>query len=170
MSKNNQQAKSQVTGTPRYTRLTICTLLLTCITHCLPTLAQGSLPIAPEKALQARQASYFLMGQQMARINATIKGDLAFDKPAMQLSADALDMLGRLVQENYVPGSDQGNTRAKAGIWKEMPRFKQMAQESQVEIVKLREAIYRADLAAIKTAYGNTSKSCKNCHDTFKEK
>lgn len=136
---------------------------------CAPAQAQP-FQVAPEKALQARQAGYYLMGQQMARINATIKGDVAMDKPALQFSAEVLDLMGRLVQDNYVPGSDQGKTQAKPAIWKEMQRFKQLGQESQAEVVKLKEAIARGDMAAIKTAYGNTGKSCKTCHDLYKEK
>lgn len=129
---------------------------------------QADAQMAPEKVIRARQSSYFLMGQQMAHISATVKGDLAFDKVSLQLSAEALDVLDRLVENSYPPGSDQGTTRAKPDIWKEMARFKQLAHESQVEVGKLKEAINRGDLAVIKSAYGNASKSCKNCHDAFK--
>jgi len=124
--------------------------------------------LAPEKAIRARQAGYFLMGQQMARINATVKGDLPFDKSAMQISAEALELISRMVTDNFPPGSDQGTTKAKPEVWKEAPRFKQLALDSQSEAAKLKAAVHGGDMSAIKAAYGATSKSCKNCHDAFK--
>ncbi len=144
----------------------LCSIVLAAMWAICP--AQVLAQVAVEKVIQARQANYFLMGQQMARINATIKGDLAFDKASLQLSAEALDVLGRLVQGSYPPGSDQGSTKAKSEIWKDMARFKQLALESQGEVGKLKETIQRGELAAIKGAYGNASKSCKSCHDVFK--
>ncbi len=121
-----------------------------------------------EKIIKARQANYYLMGQQMARINATLKGDAAFDKASLQLSGEALEVLSRLVQSYYVQGSDQGETKAKPEIWKEMPRFNQLAQDSQLEVRKLKEVLQRGDLVQIKNAYASTNKSCKACHDAFK--
>ena len=133
---------------------------------CAPMLASAQ--AAPEKAIRARQAGYYLMGQQMARINATIKGDLPFDKPSMQISAEALELISRMVADNFPPGSDQGTTKAKPEVWKEAPRFKQLVLASQTETAKLKQAVHGGDLDAIKSAYGATSKSCKACHDAFK--
>jgi cytochrome c556 len=133
----------------------------------LPSLASAQ--SAPEKAIRARQASYYLMGHHMARINATVKGDLPFDQPSLQMSAELLDLVGRMVGENFPAGSDQGTTKAKADIWKETPRFRQLTQASQAEVVKLKAAVQGGELAAIKAAYGATSKSCKACHDVFKD-
>ena len=133
---------------------------------CIPGLAAAE--SATEKAIRARQSSYYLMGQQMARISATLKGDAAFDKAALETSAEAVDLIGRLVLDYYPAGSDQGSTKAKPEIWKETPRFKQMAQALQAESAKLKAAVHGGDLDAIKAAFGATSKSCKACHDAFR--
>lgn len=122
----------------------------------------------PEKAIKVRQSGYYLMGAQMARINATLKGDLPFDQASLALSADALELLGRIVTDHYPPGSDLGNTRAKADVWKDASRFKDLAVASQGEALKLKTAIHGGDLDVIKKAFGATSKSCKACHDVFK--
>ena len=138
--------------------------MVACLCMPQPALAQA----APEKAIRARQSAYYLMAQQMARINATIKGDLAFDKAALETSAEAVDLLGRLVVDYYPAGSDQGSTKAKPEIWKETPRFRQLAQASQSESAKLKATVRGGDLDAIKAAYGATSKSCKACHDIYR--
>jgi cytochrome c556 len=128
----------------------------------------ASAQAAPEKAIRARQSGYYLMGQQMARINATIKGDLAFDKAALEMSAEAVDVIARLVVDYFPAGSDQGGSKAKPEIWKETPRFKQMAQALQSESAKLKAAVRAGDMDAIKAAFGATSKSCKACHDAYR--
>jgi cytochrome c556 len=133
---------------------------------CLPSLSSAQ--AAPERAIRARQAGYYLMGLEMARIGATVKGDLAFDRAALETSAEALDVIGRLVVDNYPTGSDQGSTKAKPEVWSETPRFKQFAQASQSEAARLRAAVRGGDLDAIKVAYGAMSKSCKSCHDVYR--
>lgn len=125
---------------------------------------------SPERAIKSRQAAYFLMGQQLAKINATVKGDLPFDKASLEMSADVLVLLSKVVPQTYPAGSDQGATKAKADIWKEMPKFNKLAQDSQVEAGKLKAAIVTGDMALIKAAYGATSRSCKSCHDSYKDK
>ena len=133
---------------------------------CIPALAAAE--SATEKAIRARQSSYYLMGQQMARISATLKGDVAFDKASLETSADAVDVIGRLVVDYFPAGSDQGSTKAKPEIWKETPRFKQLAQALQAESAKLKAAVHGGDVDAIKAAFGATAKSCKACHDAYR--
>jgi cytochrome c556 len=139
-------------------------VLMACI--CMPPLSAAQ--TATEKAIRARQSGYYLMGQELARIGATVKGDVAFDKSTLETSAEALEVIGRLVTDNYPAGSDQGSTKARPEIWSETPRFKQLVQASQSEAAKLRVAVRSGDLDAIKAAYGATSKSCKSCHDAYR--
>jgi cytochrome c556 len=133
---------------------------------CAPGLSSAQ--SAPEKAIKARQSAYYLMGHQMARISATLKGEQAFDKAALEASAEAVDLIGRLVVDYYPAGSEQGSTKAKPEIWKEAPRFRQLAQALQSESAKLKAAVHVGDMDAIKAAFGATSKSCKACHDAYR--
>ena len=135
---------------------------------CMPTLTYAQ--SAAEKAIRTRQSAYYLMSQQMARINATLKGESAFDRASLAISADAVDLISRIVVDYYPAGSDQGSTKAKPEIWTEAPRFKQLAQALQSESANLKLAVKGGDLDAIRTAYGATSKSCKACHDSYKDR
>jgi cytochrome c556 len=123
---------------------------------------------APERTIKARQSAYFLMGQQMARFNATLKGDLAFDKPSLQLSADTLELLSRVVVDQFPAGSDQAPTRAKPDVWKDPAKFRQLGEATHAEAMKLKQAVASGDMAALKLAYSGTTRSCKMCHDQFK--
>jgi cytochrome c556 len=142
------------------------TFVAVMVCMCMPALSPAQ--TAPEKAIRARQSGYYLMGQELARIGATVKGDLTFDKTALERSAEVLDVIGRLVADHYPIGSDQGSTKAKPEIWSETPRFRQLAQASQSEAARLRAAVRGGDLDAIKAAYGATSQSCKSCHDAYR--
>ena len=133
----------------------------------LPT--HSSAQSALEKAIRARQSGYFLMGQHMSRIGATVKGELPFDKSNMAISAELIDLVSRVVIDNFPEGSDKGTTRAKPEIWKEAPRFRQLAQASQVEVTKLKTAVQTGDIQAVKVAFGTASKSCKACHEAFRD-
>ena len=133
----------------------------------LPAMAAAA--PSPEKAIKARQSAFFLMGQQMGTISATVKGNLPFDKPSLQASAELLELLSRVAVQNFPAGSDEGMTKAKPEIWKDTGRFRQLADEMTGETVKLRAAINTGDIAQIKAAYGNTSHSCKSCHEAFKQ-
>lgn len=126
---------------------------------------------APEKVIKARQSAYYLMGDQMARINATAKGDLALDKAFILQNAEVLEVLSKAVRSYYPPGSDQGApTKAKPEVWKDAARFKQLADASHEEILKLKAAVATGDLPVMRVAYGAAAKSCKSCHDSFKDK
>lgn len=133
---------------------------------CLPTVAVAQ--TAPEKAIRSRQAAFYLMGQQMARIKAGAAGGSALEKSSLKLSAEVIEVLSRAVAEQFPAGSDQGTTKAKPDIWKEPARFKQLMQDLQSQAVKLQAAVRAGDPAEIKAAYGETSRSCKACHDDFK--
>jgi len=45
-----------------------------------------------------------------------------------------------------------------------------LAEDLEAESAKLKLAINGGNLDLIKAAYGATSKSCKACHDVFKER
>lgn len=138
---------------------------------CLVAAVGASAQSAPEKAIKARQSGYYLIGVQMALINATAKGELAYDKVAMQHSAELLSLLSKEVLNHFPAGSEQGGaTKAKPEVWKDSTRFKQLGEASHEETLKLKTSVATGDLAAIRLAYRSTAKSCMACHDSFKEK
>jgi cytochrome c556 len=141
-----------------------CAVAITCMS--VPQSAGAE--SAQERAIRARQSAYYLMGQQMGRINAALRGDAALDRTSLQMSVEAVEMIGRLVVDYYPAGSDQGSTKARPEIWNEAPRFRQMVQGMQNETAKLKAAVRAGDLDAIKDAFGATSKSCKACHDAYR--
>lgn len=123
-----------------------------------------------EDAIKYRQSALTLMGNHMGRIGAVVKGEKPFNAAEVQASAAVIEFASRLPWEAFVPGSDQGQTKAKPDIWKEPARFKQASEKMQSEVAKLSAAAKTGDLAQIKTAFGAAGQSCKACHDDFRAK
>jgi cytochrome c556 len=134
----------------------------------VPASAQFS---KPEDAIRYRQSAYVLMGNHMGRINAQLKSDKP-DVAAIQKSAGIIDFASQLPGEGYVPGSDKGGTpptKAKPEVFTD-PKVKEVGRAMRQEVVKLVEVSKSGDVAAIRTQFQATAKSCDNCHDNYRNK
>lgn len=147
--------------------------LLSCLALALAStlvIHHASAQVPAERAVKYRQSAYYLMGQHLSRINAVVKGDVPYNKAAIEINAETLNILSKIVFEAFPAGSEGGASKAKPEIWKEMEKFKQMSQASQGEAAKLDAAAKSGDLAQIKLRFNDLSKSCKVCHDQYKQK
>ena len=130
--------------------------------------AMAEVPV--ERAVKYRQSAYYLMGQHLSKINAVIKGEMPYNKATLEMNAELLVMMSRVVFDAFPAGSDSGATKAKPEIWREMDKFKKLSQASQSELDKLLAAAKTGDMAAIEVRFREASKSCKQCHDQYKTK
>jgi len=124
----------------------------------------------PEDAIKYRQAAFTLMGAHFGRIAGMAQGKIPFDAKAAQANADVLATVVNLPYTAFGEGTDLGDTKAKPQIWKEMPKFKELAEKMQTEVGKLQAATKTGNLDQIKIAVGDVGKSCKACHDNYREK
>jgi cytochrome c556 len=130
----------------------------------LPAQAQFA---KPEDAVKYRQSAFFLMGQQMGRIN----GQLRADKPNLQIIQTAVGVLNAvdaLPYEGFTPGTEQLKTRAKPEVFKDTAKVKELADKMMAEVTKLDAAAKGGDLAAIRAQFGAVGQSCKACHDQYR--
>ena len=76
-----------------------------------------------------------------------------------------------LVKGWYPPGTgpDVGKTRAKAEIWRKPDDFRAKSIAFEKAAAKLNSAAKAGDLAAIRAAHGEVGKTCKTCHDPYRE-
>ena len=96
------------------------------------------------------------------------KPDLVAIKTAAKKVNDA-----SVNQEQWFPagsGPEAGKTQARADIWAKPAEFKAAMKMFSEAAPKLHAAANAGDVAAIKTAFGDVGKSCKNCHDQFRTK
>ena len=134
----------------------------------VPASAQFS---KPEDAIRYRQSAYVIMGAQMGKIAAQLKSDKP-DLAQIQRSAGIVDFVSQLPGEGYVPGSEKGGnppTRAKAEAFTD-PKIREVGKAMRTEVIKLVEVSKGGDIAAIRTQFQATAKSCDSCHDNYRNK
>ncbi len=134
----------------------------------LPAAAQFA---KPEDAIDYRQAVMTVMGTHAGRLGAMVQGKVPFDAKTAAENAHVVHEMSLLPFSAFGPGTDFGaDTKAKPAIWKDTAKFQAAAKEMQQQVVKLDAAAKGGNPDAIKTAFGDTAKACKACHDDFREK
>jgi len=123
----------------------------------------------PEDAVKYRQGvMYALTVHHDSRIGRMAMGRIPFDAKVAQESADFVAVLARMPWFAFTPDTDGvGRTDAKPAIWTEQAKFKELADKSQAEALKLQAAARTGDLDQIRAAYRSSAAACKSCHDAF---
>jgi cytochrome c556 len=122
-----------------------------------------------EHAVKYRQGALATMGVHFARLGAMANGKMPFDAAVAKNDAQVVEVLSALPWMGFTEGSEGLSKSAKPEIWLEMDKFKQKAVALQDNAKALNVAAQTGDLAKIKMAFGTTAKSCKACHDAYKE-
>ena len=120
----------------------------------LPSQAQFA---KPEDAIKYRKAGFTLMAAHFGRLGAMAQGRVPFDAKLAAENADVLAAVGKLPFTAFVEGSDKGETRAKAEIWKESGKFKEAADKNMAEMTKLVAAAKTGNLDNLKAAFGSAA-------------
>ncbi len=123
-----------------------------------------------EDAIKYRKSALFVMAQNFGRVAAMAQGKVPFDAKVAADSATTAEFVSKLPWAGFGPGTDKGETRAKAEIWSDKARFDDLAGKMQAEMAKLAVTAKSGDLDAIKTAVNATGGACKACHDDFRGK
>ncbi|MEN9559705.1 MAG: hypothetical protein RLZZ502_916 [Pseudomonadota bacterium] len=122
----------------------------------------------PEDAIKYRKAAFSLLGYNIGNIGAMAQEKRPYNKDeAAKLAANA-EKVSAMAFDFFTPGSDKGDTKAKANIWAEMDKFQAGGKKMNEEVAKLAMVAKNGDLAALKAQMGEVGKTCKGCHDNYK--
>ncbi|MDH5749018.1 MAG: cytochrome c [Rhodospirillales bacterium] len=131
-------------------------------------------PVGPASADEEGEINYrksvmkAISGHMGAMAN-IIKGKTV-NKGDLKSHADAMAGLSNMAGNVFPKGSDFGETGTKAAVWQKPEEFKSAMTSFQSAADGMAKAVSGGDMKAIGGAFGNLGKSCKNCHDTFREK
>ncbi len=130
-------------------------------------------PIAREQALTLMKERHEKMeeiGDALKVISRQLKGDSP-DLAQVRQNAEIMATLAPQVPGWFPPGTgpDVGKTEAKAEIWQKPEDFTAKARAFAEASTAFRAAAQGNDLAAMRAAQGNLGKSCKACHDPYRE-
>ncbi|MBT9492439.1 MAG: cytochrome c [Paucibacter sp.] len=146
--------------------LMIAVTFATSLCAALPASAQFA---KPEDAVKYRKAAFTVMGNHFGRISAMAQGKVPFDAAAATANAEIVAMMAALPFSAFpegTSGTEKGTPKAK--VWTERAKFDEGAKAMQAETIKLVAAAKSNNLDALKAAVGNTGKTCKSCHDSFR--
>lgn len=119
-------------------------------------------------AISARAGAFTLIAANMKPMGAMAEGKAPFSQAEFAKRAGNIAALSSMPWEFFIPGSDKGQTEAKAEVWSKPDDFKAAAAKFQEAATKLAAATQGGDETAIKTQFGAMAKTCKSCHQTFK--
>ena len=134
----------------------------------------ASLPAAaqfqkPEDAVKYRQSAMFVLANHFGRIGAMANGRVPYDAAAANANAEIVATLSKLPFVGFVEGTastEKGKSNAK--IWSDRAKFDAGAKKMQDEVGKLVAAAKTNNLDTLKAAFGEVGKTCKGCHDEYR--
>ncbi|MCW2313920.1 c-type cytochrome [Rhodoferax antarcticus] len=124
----------------------------------------------PADAVEYRQGAFTVMQHHFGQVAGMAAGKIPFDAKVAAESAVVAEYVGKLPFAAFGPGTNKGDTKAKASIWTNKAKFDDYASNMQVEMTKLTAAANTGNLDAIKVAVNAAGGTCKSCHDDFKSK
>jgi len=124
----------------------------------------------PEDVIKFRKGAYQVIGWHMGPMGRMVKGQQPFDQNVFVRNSGIIEQMSHVVPDAFVPGSDQGETRAKPEIWQQQDKFKAAVERFQSEAAKMSEVSKQGSPDQIKTQFGALAKACSNCHDQFRAK
>jgi len=122
-----------------------------------------------EKAVDYRQGLMNVYAHNVTRMGNMVKGKTAFDPAAFARYAEdlavaaRLDLLAGFPEDSINDESDISDT-----IWLDWDKFQKKYEALKTHSAKLRKVAAGGDEAAMKEQFGKTTKTCKGCHDDFK--
>ena len=129
--------------------------------------------LAPAKAdegdITYRKAIMTSIGGHMKAMVTILKGQVPH-KDDMAGHAHAMAELAKIAGHIFPEGSDFGETEAKAEIWSRPDDFKQAVMNFQTAAANLAQVAKGGDMKAVGGAIGGLGKTCKGCHDNFRQK
>ncbi len=121
-------------------------------------------------AIKFRRGGYTVLGWYYGPLYRMAKGEMPYDKALFLRNAEYLAVLSKLPKDGFIAGSERGDTKAKPEIWSKSDKFKEANDRLENESARLAELAKGGNFEVLKEQFGKVQKTCKACHDDFKNK
>lgn len=124
--------------------------------------------VAQDDAIETRQQIMEDIGKATGQGGKMAKGEMPYDQATAQEMFATIHAKIQEFPEHFPEGTETGgDTRAKETIWTDREKFED--QSAQLEQIAARYAeATPADLDSFKPAFGEMTKTCSSCHETFR--
>jgi cytochrome c556 len=130
--------------------------------------SEGSKDTHPQQLLTKRITIFKKMTKTLEPLGLVARGRQDYIKSEFVEGAQALKDLSSQPWAYFTADGNYPPTRAKPVVWSKPDEFKQAQNKYLASVDKLVEVSGSADMAAIATAVDAVQKSCKSCHDQFR--
>ncbi|MBR9830247.1 MAG: cytochrome c, partial [Oceanospirillales bacterium] len=113
--------------------------------------------------------AFSAMAWHFGTMGAMVKGKMDYDAEDFSRRAEIVAQLSKLPMEGFIPGSYTGETDALPAIEQEWDKFEGGMNTLIENTAVLAEVAKSGDMDQIKPAFGEVGKTCKGCHDNFKD-
>lgn len=122
----------------------------------------------PEQWLTKRTTIFKKMTKTLEPLGLVARGHKDHVKSEFVEGAAALKALSTQPWANFPVDGNYPPTRAKPEVWSKPAEFKQAQDNYLATVDKLVEVSGSGDMTAIGTAVNAVEKSCKSCHEQFR--
>ena len=126
----------------------------------------------PDSAIQYRKAVMGAVGGNMKGAALIIQGKVDFNDNLAghaQAISEAAKIAPAAFKQN-TDGEGREKTTAKGEVWSKWSDFEAGLKKLQEEAAKLAQVAGSGDMAAAGAQLGALGKTCKGCHDNFRDK
>lgn len=124
----------------------------------------------PEDAVRYRNAAFTIIGEHMGRIHGELQASRP-DAKRIRASAEFIGLVASAPWETFAPDTAKvKGSSARPAIWQQRAEFDRRAQSMQEQAARLVVVAKEGDAAALRSQFSALGKTCKACHDDFKQK
>ena len=140
---------------------------------CIAALAIAATPANAQfknakHAVEYRQGAFKVMALHFSNIGAMVNGKKPFDAAQAAFDANVVQTISALPWVAFGDDTESLNSDARPEIWLEKDKFLAASKKLQTATAALAETARTGDAAKLKVAFGETARSCKACHDAYK--
>jgi cytochrome c556 len=135
----------------------------------LAAVSTTAIAAKPEDAINYRQGVFSAVKWHFGTMGEVVKGKQDYDAEDFARRADIVAQLSKLPLEGFVAGSYEGDTDALPAIEENWDQFEGGMNKFIETADALAAAAKTGDMDQIRPAFGEVGKTCKGCHDNFKD-
>ena len=125
--------------------------------------------IKPFEAVEYRKGIFKAVKWHFGAMGDMVKGKTEFNNEDFARRAELLAALSQMPWEGFRPGTYSSATSALPVIEDEWDKFTAAGDAFSEKAADLAVAAKGDDMKAIKSAFVATARTCKGCHDDFKD-
>ena len=122
----------------------------------------------PQQLVSKRQAIFKQLTKALEPLGLVARERKDYNKGEFQSGALTLQELSGQPWVFFAADGNYPPTRAKPAVWQSPAEFKEAQNSYLATVEQLVKVSGSADMAAIRSAVNAVEKSCKSCHDQFR--